>query len=172
MVSGVLFLKKSFELYTACKGPNVERKAKLLGFAGLVMFMCRRYSSFSMIALKFWIGPAIDHKQILFFFDKTSTPIGYVTWAHLASDSEERLLKDPDFLIHPSEWNEGGKTWIIDFCFPCGGAIEAVKQLKSYLREDNIESVSWARRNGDYTIRKTGSCYLYKLSHRTGRREI
>lgn len=166
VISGALSMKRTFELNTICKNSVVFGKAQQLGFACLVTSVCRRYSSFSMRTLRFWICPAIDHKQILFFFDKMSTPIGYITWAHLANDSEERLLKYTDFLFHPSEWNEGGSTWIIDFCFPCGGVKEALIIIKNYLEKENIEKVFWARRNEDYTIRKVGS---YQLKRRAGR---
>jgi cytolysin-activating lysine-acyltransferase len=110
--------------------------------------------------LRPWICRAIEHDQILLFFDKTDNPFGYITWAHLAPDTEERLLNDPNFLIHPTEWSEGGKTWIIDFCFPFGGLFEASKLAKKLLREKNIQQVFWARRNKNFTVRKVGGCML------------
>ncbi|MGF6327627.1 cytolysin-activating lysine-acyltransferase [Pseudomonas sp. BS3782 TE3695] len=159
-ISGEYFLIKSCEISTQCIASGVKDKAQLLGFACLIMSMCRRYSLFQIATLKFWISPAIDHKQIAFFFDKKSTPIGYMTWAHLAHDSEERLIKDPNFLLHPSEWNEGGETWIIDFNFPRGCAIDAFKEIKEVFRRESIEKVYWVRRNEDYTVRKIASCCL------------
>lgn len=150
-------MKREFDLFTFCGSDAVLDKAKQLGFACLITSMCRKYSSFSMTTLKYWICPAIDHRQILFLFDKTSTPLGYVTWAHLAADSEERLLKCQNFVIHPSEWNEGGRTWIVDFCFPCGGVYEALKIIKKHLWRQGVDKIFWVRRNDDYTVRRSGS---------------
>ncbi|AHL34944.1 RTX toxin acyltransferase [Pseudomonas brassicacearum] len=141
----------TFDLRTECRSSTTEEKAKFLGFASMVMFMCRRYSTFRMLTLDFWLSPAIDHRQIVFFFACTGLPMGYVTWAYLAPDAEERLLTDPEFLLHPSEWNEGGRTWIIDFCFPSGGAKEAVARLKDIFREEGVSKVHWMRRGNDYT---------------------
>ncbi|MBV7496937.1 toxin-activating lysine-acyltransferase [Pseudomonas sp. PDM24] len=153
-------MSKPYILHTQCLSPAVEKKAAALGYASMIMFMCKRSSCFQVGALYFWIAPAIDHQQIAFFFNRTATPIGYVTWAHLADDVEHRLITDPDFLLHPAEWNEGGRTWIIDYCFPYGGSKESFHQLKDIFRAQGIEQVSWVRRNADYSVRKKVRCRL------------
>ncbi|XHF35200.1 toxin-activating lysine-acyltransferase [Pseudomonas chlororaphis] len=153
-------MKKQFNLLTRCTCLATEKKAAILGYVNMIILMCNSYSTFSTLALNFWITPAINHKQIMLLFDSTSTPIGYVTWAHLAPDTEQRLLGDPNFSLHPSEWNEGGRTWIIDFCFPCGGAKESIKKLRSALKKENINDVHWARRRPDYSVYKIGSCNI------------
>jgi len=147
-------MKKQFNLFNECQSCAIEEKAKMLGYANMIIFMCNPYSNFQVLTLNFWISPAIDHKQIMFFFDSTSSPVGYVTWAHLAPDTEQRLLKDPNFLLHPSKWSEGGRTWIIDFCFPCGRIREAIHKLKTYFQSENIDSISWVRKNTDYINRR------------------
>ena len=149
-------MKKRFELFTICRDTNLKNKAAALGYASMIMFRCRRSSNFHMRTLNFWLTPAIDHQQIIFLFDRTSTPIGFVIWAHLAPDTEERLLTDPSFLLHASEWNEGGRTWIIDFCLPCGGAMESIKEIKSIFRDSYIDKVFWVRRDDDYSVKKIG----------------
>ncbi|WP_150636093.1 toxin-activating lysine-acyltransferase [Pseudomonas fluorescens] len=101
-------MKNKFDLFTECKSIAIKDKAMLLGYANMIIFKCQAYSVFRIITLDFWISPAIEHRQIIFLFDSTTKPIGYITWAHLAPDAEHRLLKDPSFLLHPSEWNEGG----------------------------------------------------------------
>ncbi|MNJ38427.1 RTX toxin acyltransferase family protein [compost metagenome] len=155
-------MKKRFDLSAACQNRNVKDRAAALGYACMIMSNCRRSSGFQMRTLAFWIAPAIDHEQITFLFDRTSTPKGYVMWAHLAPDTEQRLLADPNFLLHPSEWYEGGKTWIIDFCFPTGAVNEAAVLLKNLMKDAGIKQVSWARRYADYSIRKV---VTYKLRY-------
>lgn len=151
-----------FRLVTQCLNNTIEKKAAALGYANLIMFMCSRSHTFQMRTLHFWLVPAIDHQQIVFFFDSTARPMGYVTWAYLAPDAEQRMLTDPNFLLHPSEWNEGGRTWIIDFCFPSGGAKDAISTLKKIFRENGIPQIFWARRSFDFTIKKTGRYSLSK----------
>ncbi|MND45642.1 RTX toxin acyltransferase family protein [compost metagenome] len=147
-------MKKHYELRKACLNQKLKDRASALGYAVMIMSRCHRSSSFQIRTLQYWLAPAIEHEQILFLYDRTSIPIGFVIWAHLAPDSEHRLLYDPAFLLHPSEWNEGGRTWIIDFCFPCGAIRESLAMLKIFFLESGIKSVFWARRRIDYSIRK------------------
>ncbi|MBT2296418.1 toxin-activating lysine-acyltransferase [Pseudomonas fluorescens] len=149
------------KLYTYCRSTYSSNRAKLIGFACMIICTSSNYSLFEIMTLRFWIAPAIDHKQILFFFDRNDSPIGYVTWAHLAPDSETRLLRDPNFLLHASEWNEGGRTWIIDFCFPLGRTAEAIRPLKMHFHSLGIDRVFWGRRNSDNSIRRVGNRAIF-----------
>lgn len=151
---------KNLDVYVAPRCCKFESKAKKVGYACLIGLMCNRYSLYQIMTLGLWIVPAIDHDQIVFFFDKTSAPLGYVSWAYLAPDSEVRLLHDVDFLLHASEWNEGGNAWIIDFCFPKGGVKEAVIWLKKIFRKEGIDKIHWARRNKEYAVRHIS---IYRL---------
>lgn len=153
-------MKRTFELSVRGSSLLPDGAAIDLGYVCFIIFNCREYSSYQIITLKLWISRAIEHDQILFFFDKAGNPFGYITWAHLAPDTEERLLNDPNFLIHPSEWSEGGNTWIVDFCFPFGGLFEASKLAKEFFRKKNIEQVFWARRNNRFIVRKIGRLNL------------
>lgn len=153
-------MKKYFDLLDNCLDPKLENKATALGYAAMVMSRCKRSSNFQIRTLYYWLVPAIEHGQIIFLFDRTSQPIGFVLWAHLAPDSEQRFLHDANFFLHPSEWNEGGRTWIIDFCFPEGAVKEALVVLKKRLGEFGITHVAWARRGADYSIKRTGNFKL------------
>ncbi|MFK0312181.1 toxin-activating lysine-acyltransferase [Pseudomonas sp. NPDC090233] len=153
-------MKKHFELMSVCQDHKLKERAAALGYAVMVMSKCRRSSSFQIRTLHYWLAPAIEHEQIIFLYDRTATPIGFVIWAHLASDSEQRFLNDSDFLLHPSEWNEGGRTWIIDFCFPSGAIKESLKMLREHFLEAGIKRISWVRRWPDYTVRKVGGCNI------------
>ena len=56
-------------------------------------------------------------------------PLAYVTWVCLETDTEARLLSDPEFRLHHSEWDEGGRIWILDFCCKPGYGLHAMKYL-------------------------------------------
>jgi cytolysin-activating lysine-acyltransferase len=153
-------MSSSYQLSTRCKSSEIEKKAAALGYASMIMCQCRRSSAFQLRTLNFWLAPAIDHQQILFFFDRSSTPIGYITWAHLARDTERRLLTDPNFWLHPCEWNEGGNTWIIDLCVPYGGVRDAIRIVRKFFLDDHITEVRWARRRADQSPWKVRFCTL------------
>ncbi|WP_340141145.1 toxin-activating lysine-acyltransferase [Pseudomonas poae] len=128
-------MKRTFELHA--RGPSSANggSAADLGYACFIIFNSKEYSAYKITSLYRWIFRAIEHEQILLFFDKTNNPFGYITWAHLAPDTENRLLNDPNFSLHPTEWSEGGKTWIIDFSFPFGGLIEASRLARKIFQE-------------------------------------
>ena len=146
-------MTRRYSLSTQCRRIETQEKAAALGYASMIMFMCKRSSTFQMKTLDFWLRPAIDHQQIAFFFGCTGQPVGYVIWAHLAPDTEQRLLNDPDFILHPSEWNEGGRTWIIDACFPCGGVWDCITPLKNIFHDANIKQIFWARNKNRNTVK-------------------
>ncbi|RLM02693.1 toxin-activating lysine-acyltransferase [Gibbsiella quercinecans] len=100
-----------------------------IGFAVSCMLNNRNYSLYPMLSIQFWTEYAIQHRQIKFLFDTRGQPLAYVTWAYLGTDTEERLLHDPEFRLHPSEWNEGGKTWILDFCCKPGFGRKAIERF-------------------------------------------
>lgn len=58
------------------------------------------------------IIPSARHGKIAFFLNFESGPVGFVTWAHLARETEQRMLQSLDPWLHLSEWNEGESLWI------------------------------------------------------------
>lgn len=147
-------MKMQFDLRIDCLNKKINHKATALGWAAMIMGGCRRSANFQIRTLYHWIAPAVDHGQIMFLFNRASVPLGFVIWAHLASDSEQRLLNDLNFILHPCEWNEGGRTWIIDYCFPAGAVRESLPFLRKRLHDEGVTHVNWARRYTDYSIRK------------------
>lgn len=73
--------------------------------------------------------PAISHRQFEIFFDQRGDPVGYVVWATVTSDVEDRFLGQALWRIHISEWNDEGKLWIIDFAAPYGHGFFIIKKL-------------------------------------------
>lgn len=113
--------------------PNPERTYEpyeKLGMAVRCMLYNKNYSAYSVACLQQWTEFAIQHGQIYFLYSNSGLPLAYMTWATLAVDTQERLLYDPAFTLHPSEWNEKGDIWILDFCCKPGyGSVAARKIL-------------------------------------------
>lgn len=66
------------------------------------------------------ITPAARHGKIAFFLNFERVPVGFVTWAHLAPETEDRILRSMDSWLHLSEWNEGESLWIRSLHLPAG----------------------------------------------------
>jgi cytolysin-activating lysine-acyltransferase len=111
------------------------------------------YRLLPIARLSIWVFPAIAHGQVKFAFDESGSPIGYWTWAWLASDASKRLIKDPGATLHESEWNEGDDLWIMDFSIQRGYLRDVIR----YMREVQFSDVPQAyslRRFKDGTLKK------------------
>lgn len=100
-----------------------------IGFAVSCMLHSRNYSLYPVLSIQLWTEFAIQHNQIKFLFDRSGLPLAYITWAYLEADTEARLLNDPEFRLHPSEWNEDGKIWLLDFCCKPGFGRKAIERF-------------------------------------------
>lgn len=78
------------------------------------------------------IIPAIRHGQIEFLFNEDKKPVGYVIWAYLAEDVEQKIFKAP-YTLHYSEWNEGESLWLIDVVTQNGYLKDVIKHLRDKL---------------------------------------
>ncbi|WP_428832164.1 toxin-activating lysine-acyltransferase [Gibbsiella dentisursi] len=116
-----------------------------IGFAVSCMLNNRNYSLYPILSIQRWTEFAINHKQIKFLFGANNQPLAYITWAYLERDTESRMLHDPKFNLHPSEWNEGGRIWILDFCCKPGYSREVIKLL-SKIRPWGEGQVRWINR--------------------------
>ena len=146
-----------YDIATECPSEEIRKQATMVGFATMVLLQSKKYSLFHILTIKIWLEQAIMLDQIKFYFDWNGHPIGYVTWAYLAEDVEKRLVEDPDFVLHYSEWNEGGNAWIIDFCMPTGNAKEGLRYFFEHISETYSGSLSWARRGSNNKVRKVSS---------------
>ena len=128
-----------------------------LGSAAQVLMRSAAYGQYPIACLSVWIEPAILLEQIHFFCDPNDRVIGYVTWAFLAPDVEERLIYDPDVLLHLSEWNEGDRLWIMDF-------VVHDHRIKDHISETfalfpDYEEAKSLRRRDDGSVRKIVTWY-------------
>ncbi len=124
-----------------------------IGFAVSCMLHNRNYSLYTVLSIHFWTEFAIQHHQIKFLFDMSGLPLAYITWAYLEEDTEERLLNDPNFRLHSSEWNEGGKIWILDFCCKPGFGGKAIERFIQ-LRPWGEGHVHWLNRRKKIMIHR------------------
>ena len=124
-----------------------------IGMAISLIFDCANYRQLRVASVGAWLRPPIHLRQICFFHDNIGYPIGYITWAYLAPDVEERMIANSNFFLHTSEWNEGERLWIIDFVAPR----KMVSEIVSYIRRNmfkEFDEVRYVRRFPSGDIRK------------------
>ncbi|MFJ2600558.1 toxin-activating lysine-acyltransferase (plasmid) [Pantoea agglomerans] len=124
---------------------NAPSLHEQMGYAVQCMLLNRNYSLYPVLSLQIWTEHAILHRQIKFLFDMNGSPLAYLTWAYLRNDTVERLLNDPQFRLHPSEWDEGGEIWILDFCCKPGYGREVIKYLRNTITLSQ-RNVKWLTR--------------------------
>lgn len=73
------------------------------------------------------IIPSSRHGKIALFLNFDKVPVGFVTWAHLSEETEQRLLTTSDPWLHISEWNEGPSLWIRWLHLPVGMRREGLR---------------------------------------------
>jgi cytolysin-activating lysine-acyltransferase len=138
-----------------------SRYNSLMGRVALLMTRSDIYCQYPIACLAIWIKPAILLKQIHIFQDVSGTDVGYMTWASIASDTEARLLKDPEVLFHVTEWNEGDRLWIMDFLCVNQSARQQMRSAASIL--SGARFARSLRRREDGSVRSTSTWDLHRL---------
>lgn len=137
-----------------------------LGFAVSCMLMNHSYSLYHIKTLQLWTREAINQNQFKILFDHLEKPLGYITWAYLKDDTLARLINDPHFLLHSSEWNEGGRLCILDFCCQPGSARLCMDYLAGIAPFIDSKNVSWrSKRSGKLMFKRTKSKSAQGLDH-------
>ncbi|HKS13522.1 MAG TPA: hypothetical protein VJS90_10845 [Pseudomonas sp.] len=145
-------------IYIKSTSDDAELSAKheQLGQALACMLYNRNYSLYPILTLQYWTENAIAHRQIRFLFDNRGLALAYITWAYLLPDTVGRLRSDPEFRLHPSEWDEAGEPWILDFCCKPGYGYKAAERFRQ-LRPWGPQRAHWlSRRKHVITCRMSG----------------
>ncbi|USQ51695.1 toxin-activating lysine-acyltransferase [Serratia marcescens] len=122
---------------------NQQGKSKFsqyesLGFAVNCMLMNKNYSLYHIKTLQLWTQEAINQNQFKILFDHLDNPLGYITWAYLRDETLGRFINDPQFLLHTSEWDEGGTLCILDFAASQAARIYVWNTLKQFTQSQNV----------------------------------
>lgn len=139
------------------RGRKVFSEYEQLGFAVCCMLMNNNYSLYKIKSLQYWTLEAIRHNQFKILFDSLENPLGYITWAYLQEDTLLRFIRDPDCILHTSEWNENGTLCILDFCCKPGTASFFLKYLKKISPIVDTNKIVWLSRKSRklFSLRKS-----------------
>jgi len=114
---------------------------RLLGEITWLMMQSDTHRYIFVVDLERLIKPAIQTGQFKIYRNQKGQPIGYVSWAFLSPEVEERFMTVPDQL-RPSDWKTGPQPWIIDFLAPFGGTKQFVEDLRiNVFPKDTVNSL-------------------------------
>lgn len=113
--------------------PSRLAPAQALGFVTELMGTSPFHAQMPVGALLPLFSSALALDQIKLYFNDYGEFMGYVSWAFLAPDVEQRYLRGKDLNLHMFEWNEGGSLWIIDLLMPRGSINYVLEDLRDNL---------------------------------------
>ncbi|RQP23675.1 toxin-activating lysine-acyltransferase [Piscinibacter terrae] len=124
---------------------TVTDRAALLGYAAKLMSQSPAHVGAAMRSLRLLVTPALAQHRIKFYFNEDGQPVGFVVWAFLDEDVEQRVISTAGFQLHESEWNEGRRLWIVDLVAPMGNARYILRDLRDAVFADAPE-IQYLRR--------------------------
>lgn len=116
-----------------------------LGHVLMIDRCIKQYHGKNDFWLFHWLQPAITFNQLQVFFAEDDTPIGFVAWAYLEEDVQNRLIENPKSLLHPSEWTEGVMPWIID-CVALPGCYRKILRYSAETLFKDNPQIGYIRR--------------------------
>lgn len=111
--------------------------AESIGWAVYVMSRGGCYASYPIASLTAWLIPAARLGQLKIFTDVDGQVLGYMTWARLSADTEDKWIRRDASPWPLSAWNEGTHLWILDFAVLPGGFRECIRQACGRLSEES-----------------------------------
>ncbi|MFM9270972.1 toxin-activating lysine-acyltransferase [Halomonas elongata] len=125
-----------------CKQASQDDIFNKLGFVISVMNQCNLHSNLRIINIKKWMFQPIIQNQISLLENSWGEPVSYYCWAYLDINSVRRMLEDPSYVLHPSEWDEGNILWIIDICTHSNYLRPTLREI-SHRFQDYFDILYW-----------------------------
>ena len=125
---------------------GVTATESLLGSIAWLMLRSQIHKHLFITDLEWLIIPPVMLKQMRIFRNQ-NTPIGYISWASLTQEAEERFLKG-NARISPKDWNAGDRLWIIDFISPFGAGNQFLKLVQEQIFKDKDIKILKLKKDG------------------------
>ncbi len=122
----------------ATPAPSLD-KVQAMGHALWLMMQSPLHRHLFIADLEWMLVPPVALGQFR-LWRQENRPIGFVTWALVAPEVEERLRRG-DIRLKPAEWKSGDAVWLMDTILPFGGAEAAIKETKQMVFPDRPVNV-------------------------------
>jgi cytolysin-activating lysine-acyltransferase len=97
--------------------------AEAFGSAVWLWMHGANHSNMPLAALNQALLPVIQLQQYVLVLDNSqqaAKPVGYLSWANLSAEAEQRYLRGPNLGLRPDDWNSGDRMWLVDVFAPFG----------------------------------------------------
>jgi cytolysin-activating lysine-acyltransferase len=113
---------------------------KLLGEVCWLMSRAQHRRHAFLADLEWLVMPVLALGQARLYRNDKGDPIGFVSWATVSDEVNERL-KSGVARLAPPEWRSGPHIWIFDIVTPFGGAKEILDTVNKTVFEGQAVSV-------------------------------
>lgn len=110
------------------------RLNKLLGDLVYLMLASDLHRKYHINDIGSVFFPPIDLNQFR-IYHRNAGPVGFVTWASLNEEIEDRYLHT-DYILRPADWNTGDRILFMDFIAPFGDGKNIVRDLRKNVFAD------------------------------------
>lgn len=107
------------------------RASQVFGQAVSIFMQSPQHRHLLLSDLEWRVIPPIALQQYRLVQHK-GTPAGFISWALVDEETEQRL-QQPDFRLRPQDWKSGGRVWIIDVVAPAAQKEMLVEKVKEEL---------------------------------------
>ncbi len=108
------------------------QRSRLLGDIVFLMTISESHAQYKIQHLSSVVFPALALGQYRIYHDAKKNPVGFVSWAMLSAEAEQKLLNHAAPLT-PEEWASGDIIYIMEFIAPFGHAQKISKDMKQHL---------------------------------------
>ena len=150
---------------SAMANSGAQQFGMVVGFAALLFSYSAHHRRYTCSDLQEYVAVPYRLKQYKIFYNEDGDVVGIVTWAWLSEYSINNITQDPRYSLHPSEWNEGRRLFIMDLVAPFGHFDHIARNLMIE-QFKGVERCSWVRRGKDGCIRKCSDLWRSTLARR------
>ena len=104
-------------------------RSRLLGDILTLMTASDTHQDYRIQHFAQLVLPPVQHDQFRIYHDTNQRPVGFVSWAKLSEEAEQRLLSRRETL-RESDWNSGDKMYFMEFLAPFGHIKQMVHDLR------------------------------------------
>ncbi|MEM6452347.1 MAG: toxin-activating lysine-acyltransferase [Cyanobacteria bacterium P01_D01_bin.105] len=133
-VSDVAVIERETERQSEARSPfnaseSMQQRLKMLGSIVCLMQYSPLHRQYSIADLEECFIPSLLHNQFR-YYEINGAPIGFVNWAWLNEESEEKF-QTGDYELALDEWVGGSSLWFPEFVAPFGHARKIVADLRT-----------------------------------------
>lgn len=108
---------------------SVQQRLQLIGSITHLMMSSPLHSKYQILDITERFIPSLIHDQFR-YYEIDGNPIGFVNWAWLSDEVEEKYSTG-EYVLNLDEWVNGNNLWFPEFVAPFGHARLIVKDLRS-----------------------------------------